>query len=436
MIRIGVIVAHNSLQDVLPIKEQLKERCELTFFTYKKLSEIKPLYLENYLFFDAVVMNGLAHLVLQSSNVMYQIPTYYYMANERDFYKKLFHISRKYPSLDFSKVTFDFSGYTDLIKLEELYLKNEEAHIIHLDITDNFYEELLERHIELNRSGKVDLSITAFSNILDKLSKQGVNAELITASPETILEVFEKVILEVRHKQLSESIMAIGEITGDALIPSKIENTNAEFNQSLLHTTLLEYSKKNHLTMIIQKQSVHFEIFTSQKDLLTMTNNFSQDELVEALSENLPFAINIGWGIGQNIDEARKKAHIANHEAHQQEKPSFIITESGQLISPNTEEKVVLQMTEETPELQRLSEKLDISLLLIQKILSVIEKTNTNELSSADIALHLGITIRSSNRILNELESKGVAELIYKKHEKLRGRPKKFYKINFHQGES
>ncbi|KOS63599.1 hypothetical protein AN161_06435 [Lysinibacillus sp. FJAT-14222] len=142
-------------------------------------------------------------------------------------------------------------------------------------------------------------------------------------------------------------------------------------------------------------------------------------------------AFNIGWGIGQNIDEARKKVHIANHEAQQQEKPSFIMTESGQLISPNTEEKVVLQMTEETPELQRLSEKLNISLLLIQKILSVIEKTNTNELSSADIALHLDITIRSSNRILNELESKGVAEFINKKHEKLRGRPKKFIRLTF-----
>ncbi|MGE7910298.1 hypothetical protein [Lysinibacillus xylanilyticus] len=139
-----------------------------------------------------------------------------------------------------------------------------------------------------------------------------------------------------------------------------------------------------------------------------MTNNFSQDALVEALFESLPFTFHIGWGIGQNIDEAQK-AHIANQKARQQEKPSFIITESGQLISPNTEEKVVLQMTEETPELQRLSEKLNISLLLIQKILSVIEKTNTNELTSDDIALHLGITIRSSNRILNELESKGVA---------------------------
>lgn len=435
MIRIGVIVAHNSLQDVLPVKEKLTERCELTFFTYKKLSEIKPIYLENYLFFDAIVMNGLAHLVLQNANVHYQIPTHFYMANERDFYKKLFHISRKYPNLDFSKVTFDFSGYTDLIKLEELYAKDEEAHMIHLDITDHFYEELLERHIELNHSGKVELSITAFSNILDKLSEQGVQAELITASSETILEIFEKVIIEVRHKQLTESIMVIGKLTSDAFIP-KEENTHAELNQSLLQTALLEYSKKNHLTMIIQKQSVHFEIITSQKELLFITNNFAKDTLIDTLSENLSFSLHLGWGVAQNIDDARKKAHNANHEAQQQDISSLIITEDGQFICLDTTEKVVLQKMEDTPELQRLSEKLDISMLFIQKILAVIEKTNTNELSSADIAQHLGITIRSSNRILNELESKGVAELIYKKHEKLRGRPKKFYKINFHKNNS
>lgn len=188
--------------------------------------------------------------------------------------------------------------------------------------------------------------------------------------------------------------------------------------------------------MIIQNQSIHFEIITSQKELLFITNNFAKDTLIDTLSEHLSFSLHLGWGVAQNIDDARKKAHTANHEAQQQDISSLIITEDGHFISLDTEEKVALQKIEDTPELHRLSEKLDISILFIQKILAVIEKTNTNELSSADIAQHLGITIRSSNRILNELESKGIAELIYKKHEKLRGRPKKFYKINFHKNKS
>ena len=99
---------------------------------------------------------------------------------------------------------------------------------------------------------------------MDKLSEQGVKAELITASPETILEIFEKVLIEVRHKQLTESIMVIGKLTSDALIP-KEENTHAELNQSLYKLPYWNIVK-NHLTMIIQKQSVHFEIITSQKN--------------------------------------------------------------------------------------------------------------------------------------------------------------------------
>lgn len=437
MIRIGVIVAHNSLQDVLFLKEKFQGRCEITVFTYKKVAEIKPLYQANHLLFDAIVLNWLANMVLRNSNVPYRVPTYYYVANERDFYKKLFYISRKYPTLNFSKVTFDFEKFIDRIDFEDLeeveniYKKNFESHVTNLE---NFYEDILQRHLDLYNSSEVELSITAFSNLVDTLSRQGVKVELITASQKTIQELFERVILEVQNKQLLDSHVVVGKITSEALVPSKTENDNVEFNQSLLHTLLLEYTKKNYLTMIIQNHSFYFEIFTSQKELQMITNNFEHDYLGETLTENLKFEINIGWGIDQTIDEARKKAHLANHEAQQQAKPSLIITENNQLVPLNADEATV-KMADESPELHSLSEKLDVSVLLIQKVMAVMNSMNTNVLSSADIASHLGITIRSSNRILNELESKGIAELTYKKHEKLRGRPKKFYKIQLYQTE-
>lgn len=437
LIRIGVIVAHNSLQDVLFLKEKFQGQSEITIFTYKKISEIKPLYQANHLLFDAIVLNWLANMVLKNSEVSYQVPTYYYVANERDFYKKLFYISRKYPQLNFSKVTFDFEklkeliDFEDLEEVESIYRKNFETHVTNLE---NFYEDILQRHLSLFKSSEAELSITAFSNILDPLSERGVKVELITASQKTIQELFERVILEVQNKQLQDSNVVVGKITSEALVPSKIEHTNVQFNQSLLHTLLLEYSKKNYVTMIIQNHSLYFEVFTSQKELQMITTNFEHDDLVETLTENLGFDMHIGWGIDQTIDEARKKAYLANHEAQQQAKPSVIITENNQLIQLNTEEATI-QMVEESPELHSLSEKLDVSVLLIQKILSVMNSMNTNVLSSADIASHLGITTRSSNRILNELESKGIAEVTFKKHEKLRGRPKKFYKIHLHQHE-
>ncbi|MET3291223.1 UNVERIFIED_CONTAM: putative ArsR family transcriptional regulator [Brevibacillus sp. OAP136] len=70
-------------------------------------------------------------------------------------------------------------------------------------------------------------------------------------------------------------------------------------------------------------------------------------------------------------------------------------------------------------------------MLQIQKILAVLAKMKSSELTGEELAYHLGLTLRQANRILNKLEETGAAKVSYKKQEKLKGRPKKVYHIDF-----
>ncbi|MGE7768314.1 transcriptional regulator [Peribacillus sp. NPDC096540] len=432
MIRIGVLVAYNSLEEIKPIEQLLKTQCELTFFTYKKLVEIKQIYTETQFLFDGIVMNHLAYLSLEKEVIEFKTPTFSYMPSESDFFKTMFKVSTTYRDLDFSRVCFDYIGYSDLFfELEDVFVEGQFPYIIEGHISDQMYEELLQKHLELSKAGKIDLSITSFSSILNELTKLGIRAVHLNATLKTILETFEIVIKEIEYRRLTENRIVIGHITSDSFEPSNDGLNDLELNQMLLHTSLLSFSKGNNVPLIIQRNNLSFEIITSYKDLKLLTNQFKSDLVLEYLKEQLQFNINIGWGIGKTLYEARKKAQNANNNADTDSYQSIIITEDDQIIEPLEGRSLLKYSNSVSPELHELSERLDISSLQLQKILSVISNTNSNELSSEDISFHLGITIRSANRMLNKLEDKGVASAIYKKQEKLRGRPKKIYKINF-----
>ncbi|MGW8428581.1 transcriptional regulator [Peribacillus simplex] len=434
MIRIGVIIAYNSLEEIKPIEPLIKNRCELTFLTYRSLDEIENLYLENYLFFDGMIMNRLSYLYIEKEIKTFKTPTYCFGINERDFYNTLFKISRTYKDLDFSRVCIDFiTVENNYLGLKNILSDKEFPYTIDWKLHDSIYQDILNQHVALSEQNKIDLSITGMSNILDQLNEMGIKTVRFSPSLETILEKFEQAINEIEHKQLLENRIVIGNVSIENLDLSLGTINDLELKKMLLYKSLLEYSTKQKLPFIIQKGNLYYEIITSFKDLKRLTNNFTYCSVLNYLKENLPFKVNIGWGIGNTMYEARSKAQSANKETQVHPYGSIVITENDQIIGPLGEESCIEYSNSIDPEMEKLSKKLGISVLLIQKIISIISKTNSNELSSEDVSFYLGVTSRGANKMLNRLQEKGVAEIIYQKQEKLRGRPRKIYKIDFNK---
>ena len=154
--------------------------------------------------------------------------------------------------------------------------------------------------------------------------------------------------------------------------------------------------------------------------------------VLQYLEETLPFHVNIGWGIGTTLYQAKKSAQTANKQAKSIDFPcSYVITANEEVIGPLGYDTCLHYTNKVDPHLEKLSETLGLSILQIQKIIAVASKLQTNELTANDLAYYLGLTLRQANRILNKLEENGAVEITYRKQEKLRGRPKKVYKLNF-----
>ncbi|MEH6948719.1 transcriptional regulator [Bacillus sp. JJ634] len=430
MIKIGVITAPHSIEEIKQIEPLIQDQCELSFIPYRQLSEIKELYNSHHLFYDGILFSGeLGYKIWQQEGTVFQTPTYYLHIPEGDFYKRLFAISNANKHLNFSRVYIDsiskennYMGLKEVLKKDEFPFSNE------IEYSESIYEKTFQQHLSLWQQGKIDLSITRVSNIVELLNQAGIPNIFIFPSKASILEQIQQIINELQISNLLENQWTIGIIT----IENQDNISDLDFKQILLHKALLEFNEKEKPLSVIQKKHANFEVITSYAELKNLTNEFTECSLLQYLNQTLPFHVHIGWGIGTTLYAAKTSAQTANKQAKSNNFPcSYVITANEEVIGPLGEETCLHFTNTVDPQLEKLSETLGISSLRIQKIMAVISKLQTNELTAEDLAYHLGLTLRQANRILNTLEEKGAAHISYRKQEKLRGRPKKVYKLDF-----
>lgn len=435
MIRLAVIIAHQFLPQMQAVQQSLQDRCELTILTYSQLSDTYNHYNQHYAHVDGVIITELGYLYLEERlKGTFPVPTYIYRISEEDFYKCLFQLSVERKDIDFSRVCIDFiMSHNDYLGLKPILAPEHFPQTYpYTVVTDQIYQELSDYHIGLWKEHKIDFSITRVGNIVPKLEQQGVPHIYLVPSHKSIIQQFELIITEIEMIKLADNQIAIGYVSIHKLNDLPSAMNDLELKTMLLHKSLLEFTMQEKIPLIIQKTNVSFEIISSAKDLKIITDHFTRCKLMAFLNEHVPFEVNLGWGTGDTMYKARMNAQLANQQSEASPvRGTFVIQMTGQVIGPLGEDMNLAYWNEVNPQLQKLSEKLDISTLQIQKIMAVISKTESNELTSEEIAFHLGITIRSANRILNQLEEKGIAQIAYKKQEKLRGRPKKIYKIHF-----
>lgn len=432
MIKIGVIIAHHSIDRIKQIEPLLQGQCELTLIPYRQINEIKELYEQHHLFYDGILFSGkLASNILKQEISELPTPTFFLEITEGDFYKHLFTIRHRNKNLSFSRVFIDFLNEdSNSMGLKDVLGEDETPYSIDLEYSENIYDETFQHHLSLWQQGKIDLSITRLSNIVDRLDEAGIPNAFIFPSKESILEQMQQFINELQISNLQENQWAIGIIT----IENQNSQSDLDFKQILLHKALLEFNKNTNALSIIQKQHANFEIITSHAELKNLTTDFTNCSVIQYLNQALPFQVNIGWGVGTTLYQTKKAAQTANKEAETYEFPcSYVITDKQDVIGPLGRDTCIHYTNSIDPELEQLSVTLEISSLHIQKIIAVISKMQTNELTAEDLAYHLGHTLRQSNRILNKLEEKGAAKTSFRKQEKLRGRPKKVYKIDFRE---
>ena len=398
------------------IHEELVKTCEI-------YAEIEKKY-DGFLTSGEIVTNAIEKYVINVRKPILSISS-----DLVSYYETFFKLIYKTRNISFDRIYIDFLDWSggDTISnylsngtfgtllygfrksLSELSL----AQIIAMD------RNITQKHVELWKNKKIDISITRSSNILSTLDKEKVNYIFVKPDKYHAIEAFDRLINEITLKKFHEN--------SSAVIFSKLDK---KCDSEKIIEAISAFKTKFLSKLLINFFNGEIEILTTRKDIMILTNEMKECNLGQFILDRTGYRIGIGYGIGDTTYEALRNSKIAFQETQNYRMPaSFILNNDENMIGPLNSEKLVIVNMEVSSHIKEMAQKSGLSTLTIQKVLAVKKKLDKNEITVAKLSDYLGITIRNANRILSKLLEANEVVLLYTQQFNTKGRPKKVFSI-------
>ena len=415
----------------------LRSDCSFETVIYRDFEHIADIYKRYEDVADGFFLSGsIAVDAIKRSYPEYRKPMMTFEMGGVGFYRTLFEFFMNKPELDPKRVVFDFLySFGDEGSIDYLINHLSTSDIKRLvedwmdkcELSDLYQVEnrVSDKIKNLWDAGKIDLVFCQYSTIVSSLEKYGIPCVYPYPSIEHLRNLVDTLVSKIEMKNLEEDLPAVIILSNKSLSGEKSKDKSATRN---LREALQNIRLNLALDMIIRWDDESIQLYTSKQNLNFLTENQKICQLSASLLEDYGIDTCIGYGIGRTITAASTCARTAHEEAKLRGE-SYIMDESHTLIGPlGTEQNMAVKQLM-TEDIALIAERCKLSTLTIQKLRAIIKLNNSPLITTKELATRLNVTVRNANRILNNLEAGGGAELAYTQSETSKGRPVKVYKL-------
>ena len=429
MYTVNVFAAKLSLPWVQQLEKMKPSLCEFHYYAYTDFEELYMLLEEHLNAGDGALFSGqIPYFFAQTHFKETAVPMLYFDISERDFYRALTELFYE-KKIAMNRIAIDFcyeeNGY---LGIQEWSL-GEKPYFFSQTMNEYASMDIIDKaadwHIQLHKDNKIDLSFTRIAELRDRLAGHNIPFIAFYPSPYAIQLTLDDLVNQLQLKHNKVVVVHIS-------IPiDKANIDELEYRQISLYKAILDFKQQYANSFIVHREVSSIEVITTYKYFLTTTNTYTHCDLVDFLDDKLSFPVKIGWGVGNSLFESQAFAKKAATLCSSKETQGYII-ENGREIGPLLYGTLLQFDDEKQQHLKKLSVTYDIPLLQLQKIEAMLEKLTTPIVSGELVSTHLGITVRSANRILKHLHEKNLADELPSTASTTRGRPKKYYQIKLY----
>lgn len=435
--KIAVITTEFMANYVREAFEKMQLDCKYEIFVYKTFRDIPELYRK----IPDDVMGVLASGSFPARVIQLSYPNTSrvimpFNTDDAAICQLFFRLLEKNRFLEFERI------YADVVEMFGIDLKTYLMHDFStpLAITTNqiVYEKGLEelfqieeqeyqKHLKLWKSGTIDICVTRFSSIVERLLEQGVPVYFPFPSIGYMREICLQMFKEIEYRKMKDNSAAIISVK-IAEEDKEAKGTSLEYQLLALQAALMEYMSADSQDYFIGRNEFAIEILTTRRYIEKLTENYRICRLAEGLGLN--YKVNIGYGLGQELQQARMNAGRALEKANKYKGGvSFVAVEKGLMPKLLNRVKVVNTDIQNLQEQKTETKKMRVPEYKIKEVLEIIEATEERQITAQELAECLYITKRSANRILSALEEQGVVEIAKTRATSAKGRPERVYKI-------
>lgn len=418
--KIGVMGPKDSIDKVLEIKDEYENDIEWTSYEAHTLKESADMAQKCQQEVDGILFTGCSVYDSVYQSVELYKPNRFVHHNETS----LFNLIIKELDSEIYNVSVDIIEEKTVSEIiSETKLKSYRV----LPYTPGYKEkDYIKFHEKNFDQGGTDAIFTAFSPIYDYFKKKSIPVYRLYTTKFSIRNTISQLISEIKNKQIDDAKISVQIIRIG--IDENHRKTKFEYLDKVLdfEKELITYLKTIK-GAIFNSSSSEYMIFTTKGYI---KSEVAKSQFYKILTKS-KFRVYSGIGIGNNAAEAEYNASLAlKYSEDSMESCFFFIYEDkmveGPILQPNN---LLYSSNTMNTSLKKVSEKTGLSINYLQKIKSIIELYGKDSFSSSELAHYLGISDRSSRRILRMFVDGGYGSIVANESKAGVGRPQNIIKI-------
>ncbi|GED68336.1 transcriptional regulator [Brevibacillus reuszeri] len=428
-LRLGVMGADDSLEIIQSVLPDFPE-IECLPIVYWKEEDIVDLLLPHVDEVDMWLFSGKVPYALAKATERVQVPMAYVPHIGASLYRTLLHLSHEI-GIQVNEVSFDTFSSDELEHfLQEAGIADGYSWLRHYEGAISA-TELADYHESLWREKKTKAAVTCLRTADLELKKRGVPSYRVLPTRAGVLSVLHMLLrtnemLHFKDSQIAVQMMEIDpfrELAGGTFSTDEWQNAEIKTMEKLLrYTKYLQGSLKT-------AGPGRYVIFTTRGRLQEVTHDYKTIPDLEGMFGIRADLVTCGIGIGKTAYEA--EIHGGTALLHAKERGTgnwMVFFDDKSVVGPlGRDEQIAYRYSSQ--QLQEVSRQTSLSVATLSKLDSILKKRGTAMINAHELAQHMQILPRSARRILIELESKGIAEVVGEESPNPRGRPRKVYKI-------
>lgn len=429
MINVAIVSPDHSLEPVDKVITEYDFGCHFVKYIYKTMADIDGIYLDCKGKCDVIFFSGeLGYHYIKNKFPDNRIPCAFTAYEPIDVLSILLNFKINHPEQDLSRVFCDFLTVTNHYMDVPQYLPKEKCPIFYED-THYDYRHITQYVKKLWDEGRIDCILSRSINNLKQLDALSIPYEAVFPSEEMIVKSIRAALNALKLDQIDIK----DELNALIRLPFSegVETEEQEYREATVYKLLTDYRKESHKHFSIQQGFNQFEIHMQLE-----SGSFRLEQLrlfLQIFQRSLGFSYRIGLGLSSSKERARYFSERALLEANRYGRnDAFFVGEDGIVTGPLSQD-LTLMYDYTNDKAIDFARQHGINETNVLKLISLFRDDPDRILTSHELSEILGITIRSSSRILAKLSELSIISMISQnqvdenEHGSHQGRPTHHY---------
>lgn len=420
MITVAIVTPYRFLETINKVITDHDFDCSFRSYTYDNLSDIDDIYAQCRESCDIILFSGeLGYHYMHRHYPDCPIPYAFTVYGTADVLSILLIFHLRHPDVPLNRLYLDFvTPQNRYMNLPDFLPADQLPYFFEEEVYD--YANITQRGNELWQSGKIDFVLSRSINNLDQWDRLGIPYEPINPTEQMIALSIEEVLNRERLKSLQDSsvVTFIIHLPGD----SGVSNEEREYRIATLYKLLVDFRKERGLSFTIDHSFDRFVARTTVSNEACKSISFQR--LLSYLRKALAFPFSVGIGVHPSEQTSQYHAERALLESTRYGlNEGFLVSGDPEVLTGPLSHGQSLRYSYQNGSSAQFAHRLGIDTTNLLRLAALYHNSPDTVLTAQDLGPILGITQRSTRRILQRLFELGLIRPVTDSASTGRGRP-------------